>query len=308
MNVPLHKETDPESQRRWQTVSTVTAKAAGTVDLGDVSLKPPYRAPTLDDRIAVAFGKRESLEERFKGVLSDAQRNRQRVVVVFADPASKGCQQLYHLYYEDDAIQAAFADFRLLSVPAVEDGKNVEIQRFAARFGVRLTGEKWPMLCVLDGDGHLLATKNAAELTKDGRINVALLTGFLKGFAPEPLDAEKLLSEAISRAGREDKRLFLLESGVLCAPCAVLGRFLERHRQILEKDYVFVTIDSSRSRNGRDVMKRLRGDKDHSIPWFTILDSKGKTLVTSDTPEGNIGFPSTPTDVEHFLKMLITTA
>ncbi len=310
LSVPLHKETDPESQHRWQTVGTVTAKAAETVDLGDVLLKPyhPYHPPTVDERIAAAFGKKEPLEEQLKGILSDARRNRQRVLVVFADPAGEGCRQLYRLYYEDRKVQAAFADYRLLSVNSVNKKKNADWEQFAGRFGVTSPGEKWPVLCILDDDGRLLAANKTEDLTKDGQIDTALLVGFIKPFAPKPLDAEKLLADGLSRAGREDKRVFLVESGAYCAPCVVLGRFLDEHRQVLDKDYVFVTIDRSRWQHGSDVMKRLRVDKDQGIPWFVILDANGKRLVTSDAPEGNIGFPSTPAGVEYFLKMLTTTA
>jgi hypothetical protein len=39
-----------------------------------------------------------------------------------------------------------------------------------------------------------------------------------------------------------------------------------------------------------------------------ILDSTGKQLITSTAKSGNIGFPSTPEGIEHFAKMLTSTA
>lgn len=35
-----------------------------------------------------------------------------------------------------------------------------------------------------------------------------------------------------------------------------------------------------------------------------ILDAKGKALVTSDGPKGNIGYPAAPEEIDHFLAML----
>jgi hypothetical protein len=57
------------------------------------------------------------------------------------------------------------------------------------------------------------------------------------------------------------------------------------------------------------VVKDLRPDeKPRGIPWSVILDADGNVLVTSDGPDGNIGFPSSPQGKEHFLRMLSDTA
>jgi hypothetical protein len=44
------------------------------------------------------------------------------------------------------------------------------------------------------------------------------------------------------------------------------------------------------------------------MAWMAILDSTQKTLITSQGTFGNIGFPSTPEGIEHFEKMLTSTA
>ena len=51
------------------------------------------------------------------------------------------------------------------------------------------------------------------------------------------------------------------------------------------------------------------------MPWFTILDEQGQVTVTSNAPgqerelgNNNIGFPSQPASVEHFVNMLRQTA
>jgi hypothetical protein len=86
-----------------------------------------------------------------------------------------------------------------------------------------------------------------------------------------------------------------------------LARYLDRHRPLIEKDYVWITVDE-RFTHATDVMKKLRPKAQGGIPWVVILDADGKPLINSDAPEGNIGNPSEPKEVEHFEKMLGTTA
>ena len=42
------------------------------------------------------------------------------------------------------------------------------------------------------------------------------------------------------------------------------------------------------------------------IPWFVMLDPKGKELASSHGPKGNIGFPFTDDEIAHFVTMLKT--
>jgi hypothetical protein len=39
-----------------------------------------------------------------------------------------------------------------------------------------------------------------------------------------------------------------------------------------------------------------------------FLDSRGDAIVTSDGPKGNIGYPATPEEIEHFIAMLRKSA
>ena len=41
----------------------------------------------------------------------------------------------------------------------------------------------------------------------------------------------------------------------------------------------------------------------HAKP-IVFLDAKGNAIVTSDGPKGNIGYPATPAEIEHFIAML----
>jgi hypothetical protein len=83
---------------------------------------------------------------------------------------------------------------------------------------------------------------------------------------------------------------------------------LDKNRAAWETDYLWIKMDP-RWPHSAEIMKSLRGEASGGYPWFAILDADGKVLVTSNKPDGdNIGFPSEPDSVEHFLKMLRSTA
>ena len=56
--------------------------------------------------------------------------------------------------------------------------------------------------------------------------------------------------------------------------------------------------------HGQDVMAQVRPNADGGIPWFAVLDEKGKPLATSHGPKGNIGFPFTPEEIDHFMVLI----
>lgn len=77
---------------------------------------------------------------------------------------------------------------------------------------------------------------------------------------------------------------------------------------LIAQDYVPLKIDTDEMTNGKEVAKRLRHGKGGGIPWMVILDGDGKELVTGDGPQGNIGCPVQPHEVEWFGQMIAKTA
>ena len=258
--------------------------------------------------ISKAFNKPGTLGIRLDRALDDARLKYQRVLIVFADPQSKACQQLYGLYYEDTDAQKAFADYQLLSVNAKDAKADEMTAMLKARLGAEQISRERPTLLIVDVDGKLLATSDVRRVSKAGQIDRELLIDFLRSFSSEKPDAEKMLADALVQADREGKCVLLQETGAFCGWCVVLSRFIEAHRDLFARDYVPITIDRHRFGHGQQVMDRVRTSKDGGIPWMAILDSQGKVLVTSDGPKGNIGYPAKPEEIEHFMKMLTTTA
>ena len=94
--------------------------------------------------------------------------------------------------------------------------------------------------------------------------------------------------------------------GTWCGPCHRLADFLERHRDIWDQDYIWIRIDQ-RWRGADEVMDGIKDGYRGGIPWCAILDAKQSVLATSDGPDGNIGFPSEPAGIDHFINMLEST-
>ncbi|MEM7205601.1 MAG: hypothetical protein AAF628_35425 [Planctomycetota bacterium] len=72
------------------------------------------------------------------------------------------------------------------------------------------------------------------------------------------------------------------------------------------KDYVVVMLDVERMTDGAALAEELR-QGDGGIPWLVILDGDGKAKVTSDGPDGNVGCPAQPAEIDYFMTMLDTT-
>lgn len=69
-----------------------------------------------------------------------------------------------------------------------------------------------------------------------------------------------------------------------------------------------VAIDAFGMDQGMEVSHKLRPNTNGGIPWMVILDPEGKPLITSDGPQGNIGFPIHPPEIAYFIVMLQKTA
>jgi hypothetical protein len=129
---------------------------------------------------------------------------------------------------------------------------------------------------------------------------------FLNEHPPDLPDAEVLLADALAKAKREGKRVFVQESGPRCGWCTVLSRFLDDHHDLIDKEFAYVKLDY-RLKNGTAVIARVHPKREGGIPWMVFLDADGKPLITSDAMDGNIGYPGEPEGRVYFEKMLRTS-
>jgi hypothetical protein len=195
----------------------------------------------------------------------------------------------------------ALANFTLLVIDANAEG----VQSWADRHGIPWSNAEM-RLAVMAPDGAFVADSSERELSKDGTLDAPRLVAFLKKNAPVLPDARKLLDDALAQAKRDGKRVLVEESGAYCGWCVKLAQYLDEHRALIDKDFVWIAVDP-RFSNGKEVIETLRKTSG-GIPWTIILNSDGTPLISSDGPKGNIGYPSSEEGRAHWETMLRTAA
>jgi len=241
---------------------------------------------------------------RVAQALTDARLGHARVLLAIGSAQNAVGQQLATLLDTDADCQRSLVHYREVGLSSDDP----DVSAILREQGVQ--GEfVVPRLVALDETGELLEERSFAPAEKGGKIDAAAVRAFLQEHSPARLDAQKLLADALTQARVENKRVYLQESGMHCAPCLMMSRFLDQHRSILSPDFIFIKIDCARSQHGDEIMKSIRPGGRGGIPWVAILDADGKVLTTSNDAAGeNIGFPSEERSVEHYLQMFATTA
>lgn len=310
--------------RSFRTIGTVQAHKPDVVDLGELRLpeSKEFKPPTRDELIEKAMSPKPvytsgkltvpTVEERLALKVHDAKLFEQQVLAIITPKASPICKHFFELYFGTevgtaDKLSAKTINYAFLAIDATEGKPLDSARKTLESLKIPLPAEDAATFAILDQDGKLVAAAASGDLLdKDDHLDIEKLLEFVNKHARALPDAEKLLSDALAQAKRDDKRVLVQVSGAFCAPCVLLSRYLDEHRELIAKDYVVVKLDD-RFVSGPETIKRVRTEAG-GIPWTVILDAEGKQLITSTAKSGNIGFPSEPAGIEHFETMLTTTA
>ena len=167
-------------------------------------------------------------------------------------------------------------------------------------------GVGYPFLGVLDADGKVVTAQRTDPLEEGDHHDPGRVKDFLSKWTVPAKDAEAVLRDGLARASSEDKRVFLTFGAPWCGWCHQLADWLAQPEiaSILDRDFVIVRIDIDRMTHGKDVLTKFRPSEKGGIPWFAVLDAKGKSLGTSDGPQGNIGYPFKPEEIDHFMTLI----
>jgi 5-hydroxyisourate hydrolase-like protein (transthyretin family) len=304
LNVVTKHDADGNA-RGWQSIGKVEPKVAEELALGELRIPKPYRPPTVDDDIARAYGHKD-VEKRLEQLLNDAKLAYYHVLVVAADPEGAAGRRYFEIchFYSDRPSPERPEKLHEFLVLAVDPKTGREL--LEAR-DLPVPQEKdHAAFAILTPAGAVVATASSDDLSKDGKLNAKLLGEFLANRETPLPNARKLLADSLAQAKRDDKRVLVQVGGPGCGWCVVLARYLDEQKSLVEKDYLHVKIDS-RMPEAEELIGELREKQEGGVPWMTILDADGKTLITSDGEEGNIGYPGEPKSQEHWLKMLTST-
>ena len=264
--------------------------------------------PTADPKPAVKiYDEKADAKALIADALASAKRENRRVLIQWGGNWCSWCVLLHNRFTTDPALAKALRyEYDVVHV----DSKNAELIK---KYGADVGKHGVPYLTVLDADGKVIANQETESFeTKEGGKNghdPKKLLAFLEKHKAEPRKAADVLDAALADAARTDRKVFLHFGAPWCGWCLKLDAWLARPdvAPVVAKDFVEVKIDQDRMTGAKEVFAKYHSGKGGGIPWFAVLGSDGKAVATSDGPDGNIGFPAKPDEVEYFVKVLNAT-
>jgi thiol-disulfide isomerase/thioredoxin len=252
------------------------------------------RAPIYDEKADARADIQTALQR--------AMYDNKRVLVKFGGNWCGWCFKLHDLFHENPEIAALLRSEYELVLVDVNTNRDL-LEEYDPK-----GNHSYPWLTVLDAAGKVLCNQDTGSLEVGPKHDPAKVKSFLEKWQPEHTFAELALAAALQRAQAENKRVLVHIGAPWCGWCRVLDRFLREQGDLIGVDYIDLKIDQDRMTDGKAVASRLRsGSTSGGIPWMAILDSDGNTLVTSDGPRGNIGYPGEPHEREYFIAMVNKT-
>jgi thioredoxin-related protein len=271
-------------------------------------LRPASAAAAQPDAARMVYDESADAKRQIADALAKAKKENRRVLIQWGGNWCPWCIKLHELCKSDKAIaKELLYEYDVVYVDAGKENKNVEL---AATYGADLKKHGYPFLTILDGDGKAIANQETASLEKAGNKlenghNPAAVLDFLTKYQAAPLEAAKVLEAGLAEAKKTDRIVFLHLGAPWCGWCHRLEAWMARPeiKAVLDKQFVDVKIDIDRMKGVKGVREGYN-KTEGGIPWFALLSADGKTLADSDGPDGNVGFPYQPNEVEYFAAML----
>ena len=276
---------------------------------GQEAAKP--KTPTSLVRKPV-YDEKADAKAQIQAALAKAKKENRRVLIEWGANWCSWCILLH------DAFQKTPDLHRILSyeydVVFVDVGRRDHNIELATSYGADLNKNGIPYLTVLDSAGKVVVHQGtepfevrppAGEKGHDAK----KVQAFLVSQQAKYHNADEVLTAGLAEAERSGRSVLLHFGAPWCGWCHRLDDWLARSdvAPVMGKDYVDVKVDIDRMDGGKEIFKRYNPKNDSGIPWFVILDSKGKAKVDCMSEKGNIGFPYEEHEVAHFLKMLEQT-
>ncbi len=165
-----------------------------------------------------------------------------------------------------------------------------------------IPGENQILIVATDSKGNELEQLNIAVADKSAAEIVAKFLLKNKGLTK---DAKLKFDAALAEAKQSKRKVWATIGHTRCAPCIRMARWLESQKKTLDKDFVFVKIDTVRDENAIEIAKRITSNELLGIPFYAIFDSDGSILIDAKGPMGNTGFPAGSYEGQRHLRLML---
>ncbi len=305
----ITKQTDAEGKYRLDGLPCKAEVLLGTDTLEYNrnqfrSIDEVYYLPSDDNRSSIkTIGDTASnspprtIAQQFSEKLRDCHLNNFHLMAILYDSSNKSESEFVNRHLMNYAKQKAVSTFIQMKV---DDGEldKLENEEFS-------TSQNWAIqsgvtAIAYNGKG---AELGRVELEPDDEESAGLAFRFIEDLQPSKQDALNEWEKASARAKKEGKLVWIRTGSRYCGPCFRLSRWLDDHRNVLEKDFVLVKVDA-RDANGAQVSEILSAGRSVGVPFHAIFDPNKKRITDSYGPIGNIGFMSGLESKRHFKEML----
>ncbi len=305
----ITKQTDAEGNYRLDGLPCKTEILLGTETLDHKrnrfrSIDEVYYLPGDDNRSSVKMigdaassSPPKSTAQQFSEMIRDCRLNNFNLMAILYDSSNKLESEFVNRHLMNYAKQKAVSTFIQLKVDDGELDKLENKEFLASRDWAAQSGVT---AIAYNGKGVELGR---VELDPNDEKSAELASRFIEELQPSKQDALTKWEKASARAEKEGKLVWIRTGSRYCGPCFRLSRWLDDHRDVLEKDFVLVKVDA-RDVNGAQVSEKLSNGRSVGVPFHAIFDPNKKRITDSYGPIGNIGFMSGLEGKRHFKEMM----
>jgi thioredoxin-related protein len=285
--------------RKWLITACVLAMSVGVAIAQEPAKTTPGAKPASGAaKRASIYDKSADAKVQVAKAVERAKHDNKRILLMFGGDWCGWCHKLHDLFETNrEVAQILYNEYVLMTI----DTESPNAAELLESCNGKNVG--YPFLAVLDADGKLVKAQKTHVLEEGDHHDPKKVADFLTQWKVTPKDAKRVVEEALSRASSDDKRVLLTFGAPWCGWCHKLHDWLAQPEiaAILDRDFIIARVDIDRMTGGKDIMANYRPDPKGGIPWYVMLDAKGKSLATADGPEGNIGYPYKPGEIQHFL-------
>lgn len=138
---------------------------------------------------------------------------------------------------------------------------------------------------------------------ENGPSRAELSDSLQRDIYPDGSQASSDLANALSQAGRENKRVLVDFGGNWCADCRVLDFYLHQppNLKVLETNYVLVHVNVGRYDQNQDLAAKFGIPLERGVPAMAVLAANGEILYSQRNGEFEAMRRLDPASVNTFL-------